>query len=107
MTQNAIFEDSPEVGYYWRRYHRNGPKLPAMIWDASPRDEDTGELIGDEKLCCIIDGRAVDIKKNWTWIAGNPISKKDYDALVRARLRSPEILAHKPVDLTKMDPITP
>lgn len=78
-----IHEDNPLPGFYQTRAVRNGPWLPAIIWtEPGDVDPETGELMSDDVLCCMINGRRVDPYERWTWLAGHPISADQYFALL-------------------------
>lgn len=87
-----IDPNAPECGYYKRRMIRGGPHMPAEIWMEQPTEG--GELIGDERLRCEIDGRPADPIDQWTFLAGRPISEKEFRHLRRAanwtRINAPE-----------------
>lgn len=72
-----IDPNSPQCGWYKRRMIRGGPHVAAEIWMEQPVDEG-GQLIGDERLCCEIDGKPADPVDQWTFLAGRPISEKDF-----------------------------
>ena len=112
MSASPIHEDNPIPGYYKRRLVRNGPWVPATIWiDGGERDPETGDLLSDETLRCLVNGRLADPYKQWTWLAGHPIKKREYDAMLKASRQappdSPLACPEQPVDMTVLPPITP
>lgn len=68
--------NSPQPGWYTRRMVRDGPLVPCEIW-LEQQIED-GELVGDETLQCTINGRAADPMEQWTFLAGRPITSKQF-----------------------------
>jgi hypothetical protein len=46
----------PRPGFWKIRLVRGGPHVPAKIWDEAERDPETGELLEDEKLRCVVNG---------------------------------------------------
>jgi hypothetical protein len=101
-----IDPNAPECGWYKRRMIRNGPHVAAEIWMEQPTED--GELVGDERLRCEIDGSPADPFDQWTFLAGRPISEKDFRHLRASarwtRVNAPdEPLAnpHAPVDHLK------
>lgn len=74
----------PQVGYFKRKLVRGGPWVPAAIFWAGPRDDD-GNLIGDEKLVCIVNGVARDPVDEWTYLLGQPITEEEYRYLCDLR----------------------
>ncbi len=95
----GIHEDEPLSGFYRRRLVRGGPWVPAVIWmEPGDIDPETGELASDDTLCCFVNGRPVDVFKEWTWLAGNPISAEEYFALFAQSSAPSAPAANMPVD---------
>lgn len=107
----AIAGEKPQItseaqcGWFRRRLVRLGPWVGAKIWLDQKTDE-TGELTEDAVLCCDVDGRPSDPEDQWSYLAGQPISEKDFNFLTTlsryAKARDPrEPLSNprKPVDL--------
>lgn len=99
----------PQCGWYRRRLIKGGPWVPARIWIEAPVDE-AGELTGDEVMKCVVNGQMADPVDQWGWLADQPISRADYDYLVRlARYaatdeREPLSDPRKAVDINKTKP---
>ena len=96
----------PQCGWFLRRFIRFGPQVPCRIWLEQKVDPETGELTEDAVLCCDIDGRPADPEEQWSYLAGDPITEKEFEhqtAVSRyAKKRDPrEPLANprKPIDL--------
>ncbi|MEP6826968.1 MAG: hypothetical protein ABJA10_02715 [Aestuariivirga sp.] len=87
----------PECGWFQRRLTRGGPFVPARIYIDSEIDDETGELVSDEKLCCQVNGRSADPFTQWEWLAASPITKADYDYLSKAIAWSQEFAPHEPM----------
>lgn len=107
--------NDPRPGHYRRRLVKGGPMVPARIWIIDgDRDPDTGELTSDQKVCCVVwfeDGpREVDAWEHWSFLAGNPISKADFDSMVATTdwargTTAPEGSPREAVDLRRAAPI--
>lgn len=72
----------PQCGFYKRRARRAGQWQPVLI-DLQPGDIDpeTGELCGDERLICVVQGAHADPFSVWPYCAPNPITEREYCAL--------------------------
>lgn len=104
--------DNPTPGYYWRRYVRNGPKVPVIIALMAAVDPETGEALDrSPSLVCLVGGEHADPYDTWTNCAGNPISAEDY-VLMLAQFTwdanyapgSPGANPRQPVDVRKLPP---
>lgn len=85
----------PEPGFYKMRLTKGGPFVPVAIWIDQSVDPETGELLTDERLCCLVNGQHRDPYRTWTWCASRPISEADY----RYRIDYGEwASAHAPAD---------
>lgn len=80
-----IHESEPQCGWFRRRLVRAGPWVPARIWLEQEVDEETGELVADEVLCCEVCGEPKDPYDQWTWLAGQPISEEEFNHLMAVR----------------------
>ena len=69
--------EEPQCGYYKRRLVRGGPHVPAKIWLEGETDR-KGNLLDDEVMRCEVNGQYCDPEEQWLWLAGKPISEKDY-----------------------------
>jgi|TARA_Y100000310_G_scaffold90877_1_gene88168 hypothetical protein len=59
--------------------------VPALIWtEPGEMSPETGELMSDDTLRCIINGHEVDPYEKWVWLAKQPISMDEYWQLVAA-----------------------
>lgn len=63
----VLFADKPECGFYRRRDGKGGKWLPVMI-----RYDEGGKL-----RCRVGANSDADPHEEWTWCAGNPVSKED------------------------------
>ena len=76
-----IDQNDPQPGFYKTRLVKKGPWVPARIYWQGERDEETGELIEDERLFCEIDGRPADPFDRWTYLCGNPITEAEFNLM--------------------------
>lgn len=96
-----VFEGQPEAGWFKCRIVKGGPWVPAMIWWDQDLDEQ-GDLASPEALLCTVGTKRRDPYREWTYLAGRPISEAEYLALLDAHKTDPAMQAtHAPVDLTK------
>ena len=79
-----IHEGDPHVGWYKRRFVRNGPWVAGRIWLHSEVD-DSGELVADEALRCEIGGKEFDPIEVWSFLAAHPISRQEYEYMTADR----------------------
>lgn len=86
-----IHGDDPKCGWFRRKMVKDGGWVPARIWLYQDIDQSTGLLADDERLLCEVDGKSVDVFDQWTWLAGNPISERDYRDLDAARSEPPAV----------------
>lgn len=79
----------PQCGYFLRATGRRNDKatryIPASIYVDALVDAETGDLTGPEILRCEIGGAQKDPAEEWTWLAGKPITRKEYQRLVAER----------------------
>lgn len=109
--------DTPQAGFFKRRFVRGGPWVPVRLWFGAPNDPVTGEelerghrwqaevrgeLVTDETL----------VLEAWIACAGNPITEAEYDDMLNkiehAETRDQRLPEYKPdqkVDLNKLPPI--
>lgn len=78
-------ESEPHAGYFKTRLVYRGAWFAARIWIERETDED-GQLTGDERFLCEIDGEPRDAYEQWQWLAKHPISYTEWREL-RAQLR--------------------
>ncbi len=76
-----VYESEVHCGFYKTRLVARGPWVPARIWLEQDICPETGELLGEEILRCEIGGEQHDPFDKWTWLAGKPISRAEYDDL--------------------------
>lgn len=76
-----IHEDDPQCGWYRRRTSKGGHWVPARIWLHQVLDH-TGQLTEPEVMLCEVNGRELGAIHEWTWLAKNPISREQYQAMV-------------------------
>lgn len=68
----------PRCGFYQRRFVRGGVMVPVAIWIEQEVDPETGELSGDERMVCVVNGEPASAEDTWTYCAGNPIPESEY-----------------------------
>lgn len=91
-------EGIPEAGWYKMRRVKNGPWIPVLIWCEQVIDPETGELTEPERMRADVWGEPADAAEIWTRC--RPITKAEYDELVRMRLANQDRLyCDRPVDL--------
>lgn len=107
----SIDGEEPQPGFYKRRFDRAGVFVPARIWLVQYVQD--GELVAPERLACEIGGEAFDPAEVWLALCGNPITKSEYDHLMRvrdwartSRPSEPEAHPTKPIDLFTVAPPT-
>jgi len=115
----AFDEDEPQPGFYKRRFNREGVFVPARIWLIQYVAD--GELIAPELIACEIGGDRFDPRHAegpfglplWCVLAENPITKAEYDHMMRVRAWAktfrpdqPEAAPMKSVDLFTVKPPT-
>lgn len=90
-----------EVGWYKRRFVKNGPWVPARIYVRREIDPETGDLTAPEELAIEVEGiDGGDPLDHWTYLI--PISKSEFDHLVDYRLRDVRMMdTRRPIDLTE------
>ena len=94
-----IHEGEPECGWFKTRMVKGGPFVPASISIKREVDEN-GELAGDERIVCEVNGERCDPAKAWLSICKNPISRAEYLDLQDLQRRHPEMAAtHAPIRL--------
>lgn len=76
-VRQPVYEMEPEPGWYKRRFTRNGPWVPCVIWWAGEKDAE-GNLIGDEKVYAMMGDEMVDPITAWNHVAGHPITYQEY-----------------------------
>lgn len=74
--------DDPQCGFFKRKLAKDAVFVPARIWLDQDIDSDTGELCGDEVLCCEVNGREADPEEQWSYLAGNPITEAEFKYLM-------------------------
>lgn len=100
--------EQPECGFYKRRLVKGGPWVPAAIWIEAERDSD-GNLISDERVVCVVNGRKCDPVDQWGYLASQPISEVEYRrmvARVKSEIRSGDYEPWKPINLLTVKPPT-
>lgn len=119
----ALHEGQPQVGFYWRRLVRNGPRVPVRIHRTclcTPCDTSGGFLPHEWSEACDrsgvlraeVDGREVDPREVWLWCCENRITEDEY-RLLRAQAQwarewapeRPEANPTRQVNLAEMRPI--
>lgn len=85
----------PVVGFYQMRLVKKGPFVPVEIRDVSEREEETGELMEDQRWVAFINGEERPVEYAWPWCSKAPISEAEYRFMV-ADARHAE--AYRPED---------
>lgn len=100
-------EEDPQCGFYRMRKVRGGPWVAVEIWLEQQIDDETGELVADEKLRAIQNGEPVNPAFIWTYC--RPIRAEEYDALTGARsdMEATMKATMVAVDLGALPPIMP
>ena len=101
--------DRPVPGWYRRRLVKGGPWVPVLLFVPCPLDPHTGEPLDRPRhpLCLIADDPA-DAMEQWSWVAGQPISRAEYLYLMAVRAHAiahepemPEANPRRPIDLLR------
>ncbi len=94
--------NTPEIGWYWLREIRFGPRVPVIIFKAVSLDPNFPDNPMDRSpvLACYVGQREVDPIAAWHWCAGNPITEEEYTNM----LGEPPVDTSKPVDIRAMKP---
>lgn len=79
----AIDMNSPQVGFYRRRLVRLGPWVGCCIYLHQEVDAETGELTDDAVLCCDVNGKPADPEDQWSYLASQPITEKEFQFLTK------------------------
>lgn len=82
--------DLPVPGLYRMRAERKGRWLAVEIRDVTWRDEDTGELMEDQRWEATRDGEAVAVERVWPWAARHPIDAAEYQRLLANAFVNPD-----------------
>lgn len=87
-----VWEGEPMCGWFVRSFSDRGVLYPAMIFCEREICEETGELLSDERLRCIVArpgdgwpsvaGHEADAFDEWLYLAKRPVSKEEYTALM-------------------------
>jgi hypothetical protein len=111
--------DTPQAGFYWRRFVRGGPKVAVKLWHGAPLDPVTGEeLDRSHRWQAMVDGKHITeetaVLEAWISCAGNPITEAEYKTILAkagdaayAEPSAPEANPHNRVDRRALRPITP
>lgn len=107
----SVIADKPQPGFYFRRYVRNGPRLPVAIHLVNHLDRH-GDPICDPTIECFLEGEEVDADRVWPNCAKHAITKEEHDHLISDRAwlvkydpNGPETDPGVPVNLRELDPI--
>ena len=94
--------NSPEVGWFWMREVRGGPRVPVQILKAISPDPDfpSNPMDRSPVLVCYVGQREVGPIWAWHRCAGNPITEEEYTKMLGA----PPVDTSKAVDLRTMKP---
>lgn len=69
--------DDVQSGWFKRRLVKSGPWVPVRIWLYQPIED--GELVGDAKWQCDMNGQYADAEDQWPWVCQNPITEAEYN----------------------------
>lgn len=70
--------ETPECGWFRRKLIRHGPWVGGRISMVQDICQVTGELLADEYLECVVNGRERDPQKEWLSLCKHPISESEY-----------------------------
>lgn len=87
-----VHEGEPQAGWYKMRRTKGGPWVPVKIWVEQEVDE-IGELSAPETVRALAIAEPVDPARVWISAARNPISRQQYEALMRAHRDDPRMAA--------------
>ena len=73
-----IWDGHPMCGYYLCRLVARGALVPGSIWLEQIVDEETGELVEDERYRAEILGEEVEPNEAWLWLSKRPICRLEY-----------------------------
>lgn len=83
MTPRRLVGE-PVAGHWRRRLVKGGPWVGVITYYACPMDPESGEPMQRSRpLLCQVDGEQAEAIDQWSWIAGQPITPKEY-AYLRA-----------------------
>lgn len=101
----------PQLGYFKRRLVRGGPYVSARLYYERWIDDETGELLSDEKLICEVNGEFADPHEQWPWLCAMPISEAEFNYLEAVRRHvgwhepdQPQANPRKAIDWTTVNP---
>lgn len=104
--------NDPEIGFYRRRYVRNGPWVAARIWFHTAERDEAGDLLEDEGLRCEIDGEPCNPYDEWERLYGEPIDESEFKFLSARRQwaidhapTDPHANVRRSVDLNNQPPV--
>jgi hypothetical protein len=105
--------DQPEPGYFFTRFVRGGPKVPARIWWSIATDPETGESLDrSPMLLAEIGGQPTDPFSLWPRVCGQAIPKAEFDFLTaqadwcsRYAPHEPAANPNQPINLAELPPI--
>jgi len=76
-----IDQDEIRCGFY--RARKDGRHVAISI-DLEQALDDAGELVGQERFVCLVDGVAKDAERVWPYCCAHPITQDEHDRLRRA-----------------------
>lgn len=96
--KQPVHESEPHCGWFVRSFSDRGLLYPAMIYMDQNICEETGELLSDERLRCLVArpgdawpsvaGHEVDPYEEWAYLAKRPIAREEYHILMQQVLFS-------------------
>lgn len=72
----------PQPGYYKRRLVARGQFVPARIWIERDADEETNEIMSDDKYHCEVNGNPADAFEEWLHLCKHAISQEEYELMM-------------------------
>lgn len=88
--------DLPEVGHYFTRQVKGGPRVPARIWRSVASDPVTGEKLDRSPVMqAEVGGTPCDPYALWPRVCGQAITKAEFDFLTAEATWCAE---HAPLD---------
>jgi hypothetical protein len=99
--------DQPEPGHYTTRLVKGGPLVPVLIWLEDGERDEVGELLGDQRLMCLVNGEPRDPMQEWAHL--KPCSAdvwkymtEDVEWVAQWAQHDPKLRPHEPVDYARI-----
>jgi hypothetical protein len=99
--------DQPEPGYYITRLVKGGPLVPVLIWLEDGERDEAGDLLGDQRLMCLVNGEPRDPMQEWAHL--KPCSAdvwkymtEDVEWVNQWAQHDPKLRPREPVDYARI-----